>query len=97
MERDAVMAVAVARLLESLPALPGAGGESNGSGKLINTRVVSAAKEFMSRIFEELDYRNEASNLVTFADLYSHRGGSSRTYGWWSRRFTSCGAQRTSW
>ena len=30
------------------------------------------------RIFEELDYRNEASNCKTFANLYSERNGTSK-------------------
>ena len=39
--------------------------------RLINTKLTSAAREFMSRIFEELDYRNEAKNIELFASLYS--------------------------
>ena len=31
----------------------------------------------MSRIFEELDYRNEAANIEKFANLYSEYNGSS--------------------
>jgi predicted unusual protein kinase regulating ubiquinone biosynthesis (AarF/ABC1/UbiB family) len=31
----------------------------------------------MSRIFEELDYRNEAQNCIEFANLYSRNGGNS--------------------
>lgn len=31
----------------------------------------------MSRIFEELDYRNEAKNCMEFANLYSRKGGNS--------------------
>lgn len=37
---------------------------------------MSATQEFMSRIFEELDYRNEAKNCIKFARLYSHESSS---------------------
>ena len=46
---------------------------------MINTKLVSAAKEFTSRIFEELDYRNEAENIAKFASLYSDRRRRRRT------------------
>jgi predicted unusual protein kinase regulating ubiquinone biosynthesis (AarF/ABC1/UbiB family) len=49
----------------------------NKSNRLINTELVSAVDEFMSRIFEELDYTNEAANAKTFAQLYSKKNGSS--------------------
>ena len=32
----------------------------------------------MSRLFEELDYHNEANNMEKFADLYSIRRGTSK-------------------
>ncbi len=51
------------------------------SSRLINTRLTSAAKEFMSRIIEELDYRNEAANIAKFASLYSDRRADGGTGG----------------
>ncbi|KAL3817322.1 hypothetical protein ACHAXA_003945 [Cyclostephanos tholiformis] len=48
-------------------------GHRRPAARLINTRLASAAREFMSRIFEELDYRNEAANIAKFASLYSDR------------------------
>lgn len=44
--------------------------------RLVNTELVSAVDEFMSRIFEELDYSNEAKNAKTFAQLYCKKNGS---------------------
>ena len=67
-ERDAALLRSVATWIESLPSPTG--------GRLIATELVDAVEEFMSRVFEELDYRNEAANAATFASLYSYRGGS---------------------
>ena len=50
---------------------------TNERNRLINTELVAAVDEFMSRIFEELDYTNEANNAKTFAQLYSKKYGSS--------------------
>ena len=69
------MLLAVANFLESLPAFTTnnhANNNNNTRNRLINTKLVSATQEFMSRIFEELDYRNEAKNCIEFARLYSH-------------------------
>lgn len=68
---DAKMIRSIARILESLPGLPG-------NKKLISTRLVNSVDEFMSRLFEELDYRNEVNNMVAFANLYSFRNGTSK-------------------
>jgi len=80
-KRDTELLLTVAKFLESLPALPSQGDDedspANKPTRLINTQLVAATQEFMSRIFEELDYRNEASNCITFADLYSERSGTS--------------------
>lgn len=78
-ERDTELLLTVAKFVESLPALPSQGGgdDANKPTRLINTELVSATQEFMSRIFEELDYRNEASNCITFANLYSEHNGTS--------------------
>ena len=67
-ERDAALLRSVAEWIESL--------SSPSGGRLIATKLVDAVNEFMSRIFEELDYRNEAANIATFASLYSYQGGS---------------------
>jgi predicted unusual protein kinase regulating ubiquinone biosynthesis (AarF/ABC1/UbiB family) len=79
-QRDTELLLSVAKFLESLPALPTSNTDNNSNSKqtrLINTQLVSATQEFMSRIFEELDYRNEAQNCITFANLYSRNGGNS--------------------
>ena len=48
------------------------------NNRLINTELVSSVEEFMSRLFEELDYHKEASNMDKFASLYSVRRGTSK-------------------
>lgn len=70
-ERDAALLKSVATWIESLPSPTG--------GRLVATELADAVDEFMSRIFEELDYRNEAQNAQTFANLYSYRRGSCET------------------
>lgn len=84
-ERDTELLLTIATFLESIPAFPSSQGDNTGlsptnksTQRLINTELVSATQEFMSRIFEELDYRNEASNCITFANLYSERNGTSK-------------------
>lgn len=88
-ERDAELLLTVASFVESLPALPSSSSSSSSSDgimnnkqqktrRLINTEVVSTTQEFMSRIFEELDYRKEASNIAHFGSLYSTREGTSK-------------------
>lgn len=66
-ERDAALLRSVATWIESLSSPTG--------GRLVATELVDAVEEFFSRIFEELDYRNEAANAATFASLYSYRRG----------------------
>lgn len=70
-EKDAALLRSVAAFLESIPS-------PTGKGRFINTEISSAVEEFMSRIFEELDYRNEASNAKKFAALYSNKYGTAR-------------------
>jgi len=85
-ERDAELLLTVASFLESLPALPSTtaarnnsqGDTTNKQARLINTELVTTTQEFMSRIFEELDYRKEASNIAHFGSLYSRREGTSK-------------------
>jgi aarF domain-containing kinase len=73
-ERDAALLRTMATWIESIPALPSQGPKAK---RLVATELVDAVDEFMSRIFEELDYRNEAQNAKTFAELYCSRNGSS--------------------
>jgi len=63
-EQDATLLRRVATLLE---------GPRGTKGRWIRTDLTGAVDEFMNRLREELDYRNEAQNLETFASLYSHR------------------------
>lgn len=72
-ERDAALLRTLAIWAESIPPLP-TFGKTRG-GRLIATELVDAVEEFMSRIIEELDYRNEALNVAAFASLYCRRIG----------------------
>ena len=88
-QQDSTMLRQLATIIESLPGLPVGVGPtpppSSSSSKentkrqtkLISTKVVAAADEFMTRVLEELDYQNEAKNMETFYRLYSHRNGTS--------------------
>ena len=91
-ERDAHLLRSVASWIESVPAIPFPGsnrkeGNDNsqsslekmtGNNRLIATELVSSVDEFMARLFEELDYHNEANNMEKFASLYSIRRGTSK-------------------
>jgi len=68
-DRDTALLLSVAEWIESI-SIPG-------QNQLVAAKVVDAVDEFMSRIKEELDYRNEAANMELFANLYSYRSGSS--------------------
>lgn len=68
-DRDTALLLSVAEWIESI-SIPG-------QNQLVAAKVVDAVDEFMSRIKEELDYRNEAANMERFANLYSYRSGSS--------------------
>lgn len=46
---------------------------------LLRSDGVGAVDEYASRLFEELDYINEANNLQKFAALYSENGTASET------------------
>lgn len=46
---------------------------------LLRSDGVGAVDEYASRLFEELDYINEANNLKKFAALYSENGSASDT------------------
>jgi len=89
-EKDAALFAKIALFVESIPspliwfqggksksAVPG-GDMNQKQSRLINTELVSAVEEFMSRLFEELDYKNEANNAILFAKLYSVKNGIAR-------------------
>lgn len=76
-KRDAELLKTVAILLESIPPLPNQ--KLNGQNRLIATELLFAVEEFMARIFEELDYRNEAANAAKFASLYGEDVSSDDT------------------
>lgn len=69
-EEDAKLLRGIVGLVESIPPIPKFQKDQN---RLISTDLSGAVEEFMSRIFEELDYRNEAKNIDLFSSLYSHR------------------------
>jgi predicted unusual protein kinase regulating ubiquinone biosynthesis (AarF/ABC1/UbiB family) len=69
-EEDAELLRTMARLVETIPAIPRLQKDQD---RLISTDLSGAVEEFMSRICEELDYRNEANNIDLFSGLYSHR------------------------
>ena len=52
--------------------------QPSNNNRLIATELVSSVDEFMSRLFEELDYQKEVANMVTFADLYCAKRGTSK-------------------
>lgn len=66
-EQDSALLLQVAKWLESLP------DPRQQQERFIRTNLSGAIQEFMTRLREELDYRNEANNLEIFASLYSHR------------------------
>jgi ABC1 atypical kinase-like domain len=68
--RDKVLLWQVASFLERLQFQ---------SRAVFRAKLVDAVDEFMSRLYEELDYTNEVKNMQTFAALYCHRRGSSAT------------------
>jgi predicted unusual protein kinase regulating ubiquinone biosynthesis (AarF/ABC1/UbiB family) len=82
-ERDTTMLLGIAYWIESLsiptlqwPMMPVALDSRHSNRRhrrLVQARVVDGVREFMSRVVEELDYGNEASNMVKFAELYCHR------------------------
>lgn len=76
-QRDALLFYQVAEWVEKLPALPFLA--RDGRKQLIATKVVDSVHEFMTRVLEELDYRNEANNMDRFAQLYSYRRGTCDT------------------
>jgi predicted unusual protein kinase regulating ubiquinone biosynthesis (AarF/ABC1/UbiB family) len=82
-DQDAQLLRSVASWLESIPAIPGLSainrdGNQHLPNRLIETELVSSVDEFMSRLYEELDYNNEAMNMEKFASLYSVQRGTSK-------------------
>jgi len=64
-DQDAKLFLLIAAALETL--------QIQGQQRLIQADITGAIQEFMSRLYEELDYRIEARNLQEFASLYCHR------------------------
>ena len=62
---DSVLARSAAAWLESL---------TWGGERLIRPALVAGVDEFFSRLFEEMDYTNEAQNLDAFGALYGSNG-----------------------
>lgn len=46
---------------------------------LVKARAADAVDEFCSRLYEEMDFRNEARNLVKFAALYGKGGSAAKS------------------
>lgn len=46
---------------------------------VVKAKAVAAVDEFVARIFEEMDFENEAANLRRFASLYCRGGTAART------------------
>jgi len=81
-QKDAALLKTLATVAEAIPTPASIFSSKDDSisdtSRLINTELVSATDEFMSRVFEEMDYRNEARNAKKFANLYSNKYGSVR-------------------
>lgn len=45
----------------------------------VKAKAVDAVDEFCSRLYEEMDFRNEARNLVKFAELYGKGGSAAKS------------------
>lgn len=69
-KQDSTLLSTIVQLIESLPAISVI---QKNQERLVETDLSGAVDEFMSRIVEELDYRNEAKNIELFYKLYSHR------------------------
>ena len=89
-EKDAALLMNIATLVESIPSPSSfferdvsldksAGLVPNKKTRLINTELVAGVDEFMSRIFEELDYTKESKNAETFARLYCEKNGTAKS------------------
>jgi predicted unusual protein kinase regulating ubiquinone biosynthesis (AarF/ABC1/UbiB family) len=82
-DQDAQLLRSVASWIESIPTVPflsasNRDGNQHLPNRLIATELVSSVDEFMSRLYEELDYKNEAMNMDKFASLYSVQRGTSK-------------------
>lgn len=70
-EADAQLLRTIAQFFESIR------NPINGR-KIIQTEIVNGVNEFMTRLFEELDYDREMKNAMRFSSLYAVDKGSSR-------------------
>ena len=50
------------------------GGVLFGKVQLVEAKAVDAVDEFVSRLFEEMDFENEAENVKKFNSLYGPKG-----------------------
>jgi len=71
-EADAQLLRVLANIAEAIPE-PGIDGK-----KLVKTELVNGVNEFMTRLFEEMDYEREMRNAIKFAGLYEHNVGTAR-------------------
>ena len=71
-EADAQFLRVLANIAEAIPE-PGIDGK-----KLVKTELVNGVNEFMTRLFEEMDYEREMNNAIKFAGLYEHNAGTAR-------------------
>ena len=71
-ELDATLLRLLAIWVESIPGF-------GGRRQLVRTKIIDAVDEFMSRVYEELDYQNEATNVQTFSELYGRGNSKSDT------------------
>eukprot|EP00816_Leptocylindrus_hargravesii_P000538 CAMPEP_0196827596 /NCGR_PEP_ID=MMETSP1362-20130617/94242_1 /TAXON_ID=163516 /ORGANISM="Leptocylindrus danicus, Strain CCMP1856" /LENGTH=553 /DNA_ID=CAMNT_0042208241 /DNA_START=664 /DNA_END=2325 /DNA_ORIENTATION=+ len=70
-EADAQLLRKIAHFLEAIP-------NPISGRKMIQTELVNGVNEFMTRLFEELDYEREMKNAIRFSSLYAVDKGSSR-------------------
>jgi len=73
-EADSHLLRSIAEAIEKLPSP-----SRSSSRRLVATKLVASVDEFMTRMFEELDYENEAANMAKFAALFSKSHGSINT------------------
>jgi hypothetical protein len=71
---DAVLIRRAAGALQTL-------GSTRGGGRLIQPALVRAVDEFFTRLFEEMDYVGEATNLRVFGEAYGPNGWGRRALG----------------
>ena len=76
--KDAKLLQSVATWIEAIPISRPKSASSSSSTTMIKTDLTGAVEEFISRLYEELDYHREVKNIETFSKLYSHRRSRTR-------------------